>query len=246
MKKLHDVPMYLLAAACLVLPAASGAGPADGFTPNGQPISARRIPRGAGLRNHVLLVDVGGAIPPRDFPEVAERVAAKVQINLWTNSIASSVWRGLLDDPRGLTNLFGPRCCLAVFVERDDNGYSFLNAQGGWSMVNMRGLDRDGPDAATLASRRVKMVLKGLAFACGGGATIEPKCSLYYDSFTIRGMDKTFEMITPMTYFPMLETLRAIGGNEILSQEDDDEEGDGAGEGGAAEGSSRGGAGEAR
>lgn len=187
--------------------------------PNGQPITTRPFLPGAAARSHVLLVNVAEAIPAADFPAVAERVFAKVQINLWTNSIPKSVFRDLVDDPAGLTNRFGPKCCTAVFIERNAKGYSFLNAQGSWSMVNLRGLDRDRPDAATLTSRRVKMVLKGLAFACGGGATIEPKCSLFYDSFTIEGMDKTGEMITPMSYFPMLETLKAIGGAEILSPE---------------------------
>jgi hypothetical protein len=104
-----------------------------------------------------------------------------------------------------------------VFVERNERGYSFLNAQGSWSMVNLRGVERGNPDAATLRDRRAKMLLKGLAFACGGGATLEPKCSLYCGSFTLEGMDRTGVQISPMAYFPMLETLRAIGGAEVLS-----------------------------
>ena len=33
----------------------------------------------------------------------------------------------------------------------------------------------------------------------------------------LKGMDKTGIQVSPMTYFPMLETLRGVGGTEILA-----------------------------
>ncbi len=179
--------------------------------------NARPFHPEAAERSHVLFVNVAGALPEADFADVAEYAASRVQINLWTNSIPASMVRELFDNPAALTNRFGPKCCAAVFIERNAKGYSFLNAQGSWSMVNLRGIDRGAPPAEILRDRRAKILLKGLAYACGSGASLEPKCSLYYGSFTLEGMDKTGVQISPNSYFPMLETLRAIGGPEILS-----------------------------
>ncbi len=179
--------------------------------------SARPFRPEAAAKPHVLFVNVGGALPDADFADVAEYAASRVQINIWTNSIPASMVRELIDDPSALAARFGTNCCTAVFIEKNAKGYSFLNAQGSWSMVNLRGIDRGNPSAEVLRDRRAKMFLKGLAYACGSGSSLEPKCSLYYGSFTLEGMDKTGVQISPMSYFPMLETLRAIGGPEILS-----------------------------
>ncbi len=179
--------------------------------------NARSFRPEAGAKPHVLFVNVGGALSDADFADVSEYAASRVQINIWTNSISASMVRDLIDDPAALTNHFGPNCCTAVFIEHNEKGYSFLNAQGNWSMVNLRGIDRDAPSAPVLRDRRAKMLLKGLAYACGGGSSLEAKCSLFYGSFTLEGMDKTGVQISPTSYFPMLETLRAIGGSDILS-----------------------------
>ena len=179
--------------------------------------NARPFRPEAAERSHVLFVNVAGALPEADFADVAEYAASRVQINLWTNSIPASMVRELFDNPAALTNRFGPKCCTAVFIEKNAKGYSFLNAQGSWSMVNLRGIERGAPAPDVLRDRRAKMFLKGLAYAAGGGASLDPKCSLYYGSFTLEGMDKTGVQISPNSYFPMLETLRAIGGTEILS-----------------------------
>lgn len=173
------------------------------------------LPESAGT-SHVLFVNVSGALSDEDFADVAEYAASRVQINIWTNSIDASMVRMLMDDPGLLAKRFGPKCCAAVFIERNGKGYSFLNAPGSWSMVNLRGIDRGAPSAQLLRDRRAKMLLKGLAYACGSGASMEPKCSLYCGSFTLEGMDKTGVQISPMSYFPMLEVLSAIGGTEIL------------------------------
>ncbi len=179
--------------------------------------AARPFRPEAAAKPHVLFVNVAGALTDAEFADVAEYAASRVQVNIWTNAIPGSMVRELIDDPSALAARFGTNCCTAVFIEKNAKGYSFLNAQGSWSMVNLRGIDRGAPSSEVLRDRRAKMFLKGLAYACGSGASLEPKCSLYYGSFTLEGMDKTGVQISPMSYFPMLETLRAIGGTEILS-----------------------------
>lgn len=174
---------------------------------------------GAAKRNHVVIVNVGQALPEVSFAKAARLAASRVNLNIWTNSIPKSIVMDLIRDPALLQKTFGPKCRVAVFVEKNAIGPSFLQAPGCWSLVNLRGLDKDKPDEAKLADRYAKMILKGLGHACGGGASLDANCSLFYGSFTLQGMDKTKLQISPMTYFPMLETLRQIGGHEILSPE---------------------------
>lgn len=59
------------------------------------------------------------------------------------------------------------------------------------------------------------MLLKGLALACGLGASSDQYCVMYYKSFTLDGMDCTSATYGPNVYMPLLETLTALGGNEI-------------------------------
>ncbi len=180
----------------------------------------------AAEKPHVLFVNVAGAMSDAEFAEAAELAASKVQINIWTNGIAKSMMAELFADRDALRRRFGDKCAVAVFVEKNKEGYSFMNAPGYWSMVNLRGIDKGEPTPETLRDRRAKLLLKGLAYAGGSGATLEPKCSLFYGSFTLDGMDKTGVQISPMAYFPLLGTLSAIAGNEVLSPPMPDE-GDG-------------------
>ncbi len=73
-------------------------------------------------------MNVAGALPEAAFADVAEYAASRVQVNIWTNSIAASMVRELIDDPSALAARFGTNCCTAVFIEKNAKGYSFLNA----------------------------------------------------------------------------------------------------------------------
>ncbi len=178
----------------------------------------RPITAAAREANHVVIVNVSHAIPDDVWPLVVTYAASRVQLNIWTNALEKSIVRELVEDPKeALRKTLGEKACVGVFVERNARGASFLQAPGAWSMVNVRGLDKDSPDRRTLVDRYAKMVLKGLAFAAGGGASLDSACSLYYGSFTLRGMDRTGIQIAPTSYFPMIEILRAVGGNEIVT-----------------------------
>jgi len=168
-------------------------------------------------KNHVLVVNVGNALPADVFATTVTYAMSRINVNVWTNSMERSVVRELIERPERQREMLGDKAIVAVFVERNDRGVSFLNAPGHWAMLNMRGLDRDGPSAQTYRDRCAKMVLKGVAHACGVGASVDELCSLNYDSFTLKGMDKTDIRVSPMSYFPMLSTLQALGGPEIVS-----------------------------
>ena len=167
-------------------------------------------------KNHVVFVNVGNAIPESDWALSATYAAGRLQINIWTNAIASLDMDMLLTKPDAVQRICGPKSRVAVFVVNDEAGPAFLAAQGKWSRVNVRSLRKDNPDAQTLRDRYAKFLLKGLAQAGGAGVSLQRDCALFYDSFTLKGMDKTGITICPMSYFPMVETLQAVGGPEML------------------------------
>jgi len=168
-------------------------------------------------RNHIAIVNVNGAVPDALWPLVVTYAVSRVQLNVWTNTLPKSLLPAPLMDPSVVQKTFGDKTKVAVFVESNDGGPDFAQVPGSWSMVNVRKLTKDNPDAQTLKDRYAKMILKGLVHASGGGATLDERCSCFYESFTLKGMDKTGIQVSPMTYFPMLETLRGVGGGEIIA-----------------------------
>lgn len=179
--------------------------------------SIRLIHSSAAERNHILVVDVGEAIPSGPWALGVTYAASRLQLNVWTNSIPTFDPVACFADPGVKDRLFGEKSKVAVLIVSDPAAPLLRGVPGRWMAVNVSGLKADNPDAQTLRDRYAKMILKGMAYACGAGATLEASCSLYYGSNTLAGMDKTGIMITPMAYFPMLELLRRIGGDEILS-----------------------------
>ena len=162
----------------------------------------------AGTRNHLLVVNVNKAIPDDVWPVVVNYAASRVPINVWTNSIDKLEC--------GKFPVYA-KAVVTVFVVDDAKGPAELSAAGKWSRVSVAALKAGSPDAQTLRDRFAKMVLRGMARACGSGTTIEPACSLFYGANTLEGLDKVNITISPMAYFPMVEVLRAGGGDEATS-----------------------------
>ena len=162
----------------------------------------------AGTRNHLLVVNVNNAIPGKDWPLVVNYAASRVPINVWTNALAKLECGKFPGFPKAVAT---------VFVVDDAKGPAELSAAGKWCRVSVAEMKKGSTDAQTLRDRYAKMVLRGMARACGAGTTIEPACSLFYGANTLEGLDKVNITISPMAYFPMVEVLRAGGGDEATS-----------------------------
>ena len=124
---------------------------------------------------------------------------------LWQNTV--------LDKEHGIRVIDRSKLEITVPLNARKMERSYIRAYA----ANACGIEEGAADAQTVRDRYAKLILKGLAYACGGGASLEPTCSLFYGSFTPKGMDGTGIMISPTTYFPMLEILRGIGGPEMLT-----------------------------
>ena len=183
----------------------------------------RLISPAAAACNHVLIVNVGGAIPEDVWPTVVTYALSRIQINAWTNSTGEAISPEIFVNPVSFRKTFGEKARVAVFMERSPVGAPVMCAPGFWSRVNLTGIDADHPDAQTMRDRYAKMLLKGVAYAAGGGASVDPTCSLCFSSLSLKGLDACGISISPSTYFPMLEILRQAGGIQMLSPAHDDE-----------------------
>jgi|GEM_PF-4448399 len=166
---------------------------------------------------HVLFVNVAGALDRDAFADAVGKVKSLMPLNVWTNAISASLVKELVAKPETLKKTFGEKAIVVVFVERNERGPSFMQVPGSWALINLRGLDKDGPEAPVLRERTRKMFLKGLSHAAGIGSNIDPHCAMWCGSFTLEGMDKTTTSLGPYAFFPMQETLKALGGAQIFS-----------------------------
>lgn len=167
--------------------------------------------------NHIVLVNVGNAIPSQDWPLAANFAVSRIQVNIWTNSLDATLFPGLLSDRSELTAKFGSKAKLVVFVEDFDGTDAYQTAQGAWCRVNLKPLMKDNPDRQTRLDRYAKAILKGIAYAGGCGAGYDNMSVTGYKTITLEGLDAAGICITPETYFPMLESMRIIGGDAMLS-----------------------------
>lgn len=177
----------------------------------------RLIQPAAAKKNHILICNVGNAIPADSWSLVSTYASSRLQLNVWTNTTDKVDVPALVLDPSKCQKDFGEKSKVCVFLIDDPKLPPFVTVPGHFCAANVNPLKKDNPDQQTIRDRFAKTILKGMAYAAGSGATLENGCSLYYGSSTLEGLDKTGIMITPMAYFPMLETLRAIGDSEMLT-----------------------------
>lgn len=172
----------------------------------------------AATRPHIVLVNVNHAIPDDIWPLATTYAVSRLQINVWTNQLPASVLDKLVTAPRYTPKAVGnTNSLIGVYFESRDTGCPILAAPADWSVVNVKPYLAGATDRQQILDRYAKLVMKGLATACGSGNSLEPFCSMFYGAQTPAGMDKTNVGLAPMCYFPMLETLRAVGGFEMSS-----------------------------
>ena len=183
--------------------------------------AGRRLisPNAAG-RNHLLVLNVAGAVPTDMWSAAVTYAAGQLQVNVWTNSIASVSVSDLVFDSKKAFSAFGPHAKVCVCLVDIPSAAPFLSQPGSWAVINVHHFKEGRIDRQTMLDRYARLILMGMAFAAGSGASVEPRCSMYCGGFTPEGIDKTGIALSPMTYFPMLERLRMIGGEEMVSLPD--------------------------
>lgn len=209
----------LLTAACtaFVIPLISAPAPATVQHVPDRLDSVRLISPMAATKNHIAIVNVADALPADAWPLVSTYAASRLQLNVWTNALPESVFPAVYEDGKLVGKTLGEKAKVAVFIEDIDTPFSYVSAPGFWCRVNVRPLKADNPSQQTLRDRYAKAILKGFAYACGSGAALDGRSASHYNTFDLAGIDKTGITISPDSYFPMLEVLRIVGGDDILT-----------------------------
>ena len=177
----------------------------------------RLIDSAAASFNHIMIANVGNAVPSGDWSRIATYAASKLQLNVWTNAVDKPLFPALLNDSSLLAKTFGVKAKFVVFIEDGSDAVPFLVVPGSWCRVNVRHLRAGDPGGQVLCDRICKAILKGAAHACGAGLALDGRSSNCIGTVSLEGLDKAAFSITPDSYFPMLEAVGAIGGDEILS-----------------------------
>ena len=160
---------------------------------------------------HILFVNVGSAISSDQLDKAVGLINALYPFNVRTTSIKKSIIADVVADAGCIAREFGENAVLAVFIEKNRDRYNYLHAPGWWSMVNVKKLDDDTPDADVLQERIAKVCLRGLAMSCGVCANHDSRCVMYIDGFDLKGMDEVSYTFSPFAYQPMQRALRKLG-----------------------------------
>lgn len=172
--------------------------------------------------SHVLFVNVDQALDARKFREAVSAITFDTQVN-----VAVAEVKGLPPDKvlSGRTNRderLSERAKIVVYVIDNARQNSFQSAVGRWSIVNLHGFDGNLPkDNPERYDRRLRQLMsKGLALACGMGATGDFRCVLYYKSFSVDGIDKTSTTFSMEPGMTIVELLNARFGDSIFQRDE--------------------------
>ena len=175
------------------------------------------LPASARERPHVLFVNVGQALDETAFADAAAYIRMRWMITTWTNSVDKVDVAAMVSNQEASRAANAKQAVLTVYVVKDEAMANFLLQPGTWSLLNVRGLDKDGPEPLLLTKRTRQMFLKGLCFATGVGVNTDPYCAMYAESFTPSGMDKTSATIGPFAYGPLMQSLQLISGDALFA-----------------------------
>lgn len=176
--------------------------------------SAAPVPQAP--EKHVVFVNVGAAVPREVFEAAARGACQQLNVRVKTRAAAAPRAAELTGLPEKMAAQLQPDAVLSVFVLNDERACGFLSAPGSWAMVNVRSLKQDNPAPDVYARRVTKLLMKGLAHAAGVGATMEPRCVMFVGSFSLAGIDATSASYGPNAFFPLSETLRRLGGEDLF------------------------------
>lgn len=168
---------------------------------------------------HILFLNVDEAMPVGAFGAAVSKVAGEVPYPIWTNATGKAVVAAILSGSLSIDATYGTNVAYAVFAVRDDKTPAIISIPDCFAIVNVAPLEKDRPTTAVLAMRQAKSLFRGLAYACGSGATMEQNCLLRRGLKTNADLDAAPFAISPMAYLPMLETLDAAIGDQLPEEE---------------------------
>lgn len=173
-------------------------------------LAAASVAAAAEEKPFVAFVNVGGAVKADLFASCATNFVPGVMPARIRTFGTEEVDVASIMNPATPDRRFGENAKLHVYFVSDKTFPPQLTAPGMWAVINVRNLDKEA-DAEKFKTRIEKMMLKGLAFACGFGANQDiGRCVMGAGSFsTLRGIDGTSASYSPFVAFPLMDFLSA-------------------------------------
>ena len=170
---------------------------------------------GASGMPHVSLVNVGGALDERAFVDAAMETRQIVRVNMAAKTLAAERQPELLQRAATLTE-DEPLAALTVYIVNTPDGYDLLACPRRWAVINVRALGLDVEDDDTRQQRTTRVVMKGVGLACGLGGNPDPRCVMYYQSFSAGGIDATSASYGPYAHFPLTDILSSLADGKLI------------------------------
>lgn len=177
---------------------------------------------------HIELVNVNNAVPAADWDVITRYVAEAMPMNFYTNTLDKSITMDLITGKiQQHEKVLGEKAKVAVFIEKDGSGRpSFLASAGRWSSVDITKAVSSAPDAQTVKDRIAKYLMRGIAYAIGGGASMEGNSTLSGRVVSLEQLDQTPIVCPPMSLFPLVEAVDALtnheGGSRPMPEEEEE------------------------
>jgi hypothetical protein len=168
------------------------------------------------LKNNVRFENVASAMPDADFREAVAYVKSQWWINVVPTNSQKSIASKVLAEKQFLSWEFGDKTRLVIQLVKDKKAPNIVAVPGYYAQVNLEAIEADNPAPEYLKKRRIQMIIKGLAYACGVGSNADEFCVMYYKGDKLSVMDCSSATFSPFAYVPLREYLFAIGGEEIF------------------------------
>jgi len=169
---------------------------------------------------HVLFVNANKALDEKLFSEAVAAIPLTMSINLAVNQVENFESVSLLKNASKQISS-NAQTRLVVYVINNPEMVSILSAPRHWAVINIAGFEKKIPsnDSERYRRRLRQLMLKGLAFACGVGATLDNgRCVMAADSFSVDTIDNTSVTYSPYASLPMQDILAEIGGEAIFKK----------------------------
>lgn len=167
---------------------------------------------------HILFVNVAEAMKKDDFDFAVAKVAKAVPCPVRVDS--ADVLPDLLskNDLEDFVDKKG--AVIVVYVVRSESLPESFSCPRHWSVANLAPLESDAPSSEVLEARRAKIILRGLAYAAGAGATLEQRCIMFAGGLSLRELDAAPFALSPMAQLPMLVALEKLFGEDVPNDEE--------------------------
>jgi hypothetical protein len=164
---------------------------------------------------HISIVNVGGALDEKAFISAVSETHETLHVNMVAREQAKESQSRLLERAAAL-QAQEPLASLTVYIVNDPDGYDRLACAGRWALINVRSLGLDAADTVTRQNRTTKVVMKGVGLACGLGGNPDPRCVMYYKSFSMDGFDGTSASYGPYAYSVLMDTLCSLANGTLV------------------------------